>query len=99
MAESTVFLQPLYDKVLVRVLDAEEKVGSIIIPKSAQEKPVFGEIVAVGHGVPEKDGQLRALFVKPGQKVAFQKYAGQEVEIGSQMYTVLSEQEILGILQ
>ncbi|MDW8245817.1 MAG: co-chaperone GroES [Sandaracinaceae bacterium] len=93
-------LRPLYDRVLVRRVKEEEKTkGGIIIPDTAKEKPIEGEVVAVGSGKVLEDGRLRALDVKPGDRVLFGKYAGTEVKIDGEEHLILREDEILGIIE
>ncbi|MBH1989089.1 MAG: co-chaperone GroES [Myxococcaceae bacterium] len=91
--------KPLNDRVLVKRLEAEEKIGGIFIPDSAQEKPMQGLIVAVGEGKYTENGALRPLEVKEGQIVFFRKYAGSEVTVDGIEHMILREDEILAILQ
>lgn len=93
-------VRPLYDRVLVRRVQEEEKTkGGIIIPDSAKEKPAEGEVVAVGSGKLSDDGKLRALEVKKGDRVLFGKYSGNEIKIDGQEHLILKEDEILGVLE
>ncbi|MBI2236272.1 MAG: co-chaperone GroES [Magnetospirillum sp.] len=91
--------RPLHDRVLVKRLDAEEKTaGGIIIPDTAKEKPMQGEVVAVGSGTRGDDGKLVALDVKAGDRILFGKWSGTEVKIDGQELLIMKESDILGIL-
>jgi chaperonin GroES len=91
--------RPLHDRVLVRRLEAEEKsAGGIIIPDSAQEKPAEGEIVSVGEGVRDDDGDRVPLDVKAGDRVLFGKWSGTEVNVAGEDLLIMKESDILGIL-
>ncbi|WP_096704709.1 co-chaperone GroES [Magnetospirillum sp. 15-1] len=91
--------RPLHDRVLVKRLDAEEKTaGGIIIPDTAKEKPMQGEIMAVGSGTRGDDGKLVALDVKAGDRVLFGKWSGTEVKIDGVDLLIMKESDILGIL-
>jgi len=88
-------ITPLHDRVLVRRLEEKETVkGGIIIPDSAKEKPQEGEVVAVGNGRREK-GELIPLDVKPGDRILFGKYSGNDIKIDDEEYMILKEDEIL----
>jgi len=92
-------LRPLGDRVLVKRIDSEEKTkGGIIIPDSAKEKPLEGEIVAVGSGRTFDNGQMKPMSVKVSDRVLFAKYAETEVKLEGQSYLLLREDDILGIL-
>lgn len=92
-------LRPLYDRVLVKRLEAEQKTaGGIILPNSAQEKPQEGEIIAVGQGVRGDNGAFVALDVKIGDRVLFAKWGGTEVKIDGQDLIIMKEFDILGVL-
>jgi chaperonin GroES len=92
--------RPLHDRVVVRRLTAEEKTaGGIIIPDTAQEKPMEGEIVAAGPGARNEAGQLVPLEVKAGDRILFGKYSGAETKIEGEEYLVLKEDEILAVLE
>ena len=95
------FLRPLHDRILVKVAPAKESsVGGIIIPDSAKEKPVEGEVVAVGNGTLLKDGAVRPLDVKVGDRVLFSKYAGTEVKFGDKAdHLILREEDVFGVLR
>ena len=91
--------RPLHDRVLIRVLDSEEKTsGGIIIPDTAKEKPSEGEVVAVGPGIINKDGKRNPLEVKPGDKILFSKYSGDEVKIDGKDLMIIKEEDVIGIL-
>ncbi|MDR1335180.1 MAG: co-chaperone GroES [Holosporaceae bacterium] len=97
---NTVNFTPLKDKVLIKRLDQEEtSPGGIIIPDTAKEKPVEGEILAVGPGSCDEKGNIHALDVKVGDRVLFAKWGGSEVKIEGEEYIILKESDILGILQ
>ena len=92
--------KPLRDNVLLRRLEAaEEKIGSIIVPDSAREKPLTAEVIAVGAGEILKDGSRQAPEVKPGQHVLIGKYTGSEVKLDGEDYIIAHEKEILGIVE
>ena len=92
-------LRPLYDRVLVKRIDAETTTkGGLIIPDNAKEKPLEGEVVAVGNGKVLEDGTVRALTVKQGDRVLFAKYAETEVKVGGDTLLLLREDDLLGIL-
>jgi chaperonin GroES len=89
-------ITPLHDRVLVRRLEEKETVkGGIIIPDSAKEKPQEGEVIAVGAGKINDKGDRIALDVKPGDKVLFGKYSGNDIKIDDEEYMILKEDEIL----
>jgi chaperonin GroES len=91
--------RPLHDRVVVRRLKAEEKTaGGIIIPDTAAEKPMEGEVIAAGAGARNETGAVVALDVKAGDRVLFGKWSGTEVKIDGEEYLVLREDEILAVL-
>ena len=91
--------RPLHDRVVVRRLTAEEKTaGGIIIPDTAQEKPMEGEVVAVGPGARNEQGQLVAMDVKAGDKILFGKWSGTEVKLGGEELLIMKESDIMGII-
>jgi len=93
-------VRPLHDRVIVRRLDEEEKsAGGIIIPDSAKEKPVEGEVVAAGKGKILENGDVRPLDVKAGDKVIFSKYAGTEIKIDGNELMMMREDDILGVIE
>ena len=92
--------RPLHDRVVVRRIEAEAKsAGGIIIPDTVKEKPQEGEVVAVGPGGRDEGGQLIRPEVKAGDKVLFAKYSGTEYKVDEIEYLILSEKDILGIIQ
>ncbi|HQT78350.1 MAG TPA: co-chaperone GroES [Rhodopila sp.] len=91
--------RPLHDRVVVRRITAEEKTaGGIIIPDTAKEKPMEGEIIAVGPGARNEQGQLVALDVKAGDRVLFGKWSGTEVKIDGEELLIMKETDIMGII-
>ncbi|AOF99708.1 MULTISPECIES: co-chaperone GroES [Blastomonas] len=91
--------RPLHDRVLVRRIEAEEKTaGGIIIPDAAKEKPSEGEVIAIGEGTRDEDGDRIALDVKVGDKILFGKWSGTEVKINGEDLIIMKESDILGIL-
>ena len=92
--------RPLHDRVVVRRLDAEEKSkGGIIIPDTAQEKPMEGEVVAAGPGTLNERGELRALDVKAGDRVLFGKWSGTEVKLDGEDVLILKESDLMGVIE
>lgn len=92
-------VRPLHDKVLIQRLDSEETTkGGIIIPDSAKEKPQEGKVIAVGNGRVLEDGSTKPLEVKKGDKILFSKYGGTEIRIDGEDYLILSEEEILAVV-
>ena len=92
--------RPLHDRVLVKPLDAEEKsAGGIIIPDTAQEKPMEGKIVAVGTGYKNDDGKVTPLDVKEGDTVLYGKFAGTEVRIDGADMLIVKESDILAVIE
>ena len=90
--------RPLHDRVLIKVLDSEEKTsGGIIIPDTTKEKPQEGEVVAVGPGAKNEDGKLTPMDVKNGDIVLFGKWSGTEVKIDGKEYSIMKESDIMGI--
>ncbi|MBX2861833.1 MAG: co-chaperone GroES [Vampirovibrio sp.] len=93
-------IKPLGDRVVLEVLDdTEQSAGGIYIPDTAREKPIKGKVVAVGPGKTLESGQREAMSVKEGETVLFAKYGGTEVKFGNQEYKILSEKDILGIVE
>ncbi len=91
--------RPLHDRVLVRRAEAETKTaGGIIIPGTAEEKPSEGEIVAVGNGYVNDNGDVRSLDVKAGDKVIFSKWAGTEITIEGEELMVMKESDVIGVI-
>ena len=96
----TTKLRPLYDRVLVKRLDGKEKTeGGLFIPDSAKEKPMEGEIIAVGNGRLLENGTHRPVSVKVGNRVLFAKYAETEVKLNNESYLLLKEDDLLGVLE
>lgn len=91
--------RPLHDRVVIRRLESEEKTkGGIIIPDTAKEKPMEGEVIAVGSGARAEDGKLIALEVKAGDRVLFGKWSGTEVKIDGEDFLIMKESDIMGII-
>ena len=92
-------ITPLHDRVIVKPAPAEEKTaGGIIIPDAAKEKPQEAEVIAVGTGKRDDDGKLIAFTVKVGDKVLVSKYGGTEVKVEGESFTIMREDDILGII-
>ena len=92
--------RPLHDRVLIRRVEAEEKTaGGIIIPDTAKEKPMEGEVVAVGPGARGEDGKIQPLDVKSGDRVLFGKWSGTEVKLDSEDLIIMKESDIMGIIE
>ena len=93
-------LRPLNDRVVVKRVEEEQKTaGGIIIPDTAKEKPIQGEVVAVGNGKVMEDGSRRALDVKAGDKVLFGKYAGTEIKVGGEELLIMREDDIVAVVE
>ncbi len=93
-------VRPLYDRILIKRLETEEKTkGGIIIPDTAKEKPQEGKVVALGKGKLLDDGSTKALDVKVGDKVLFSKYGGTDITIDGEDFLILREEEILAIIE
>ncbi|MBY0385410.1 co-chaperone GroES [bacterium] len=96
---STEKIRPLHDRILVRRMKEDEKTaGGIIIPDTAKEKPQKGEVIATGKGRVNEDGKVFPLEVKAGDKVLFSKYAGTDLKFGTEDYLMITENDVLGIL-
>ena len=92
--------RPLHDRVVVKRLEAEEKtIGGIIIPDTAKEKPMQGQIIAAGPGARNEQGQIVALDVKAGDKILFGKWSGTEVKIDGEELLIMKESDIMGIVE
>jgi chaperonin GroES len=92
--------RPLHDRVVVKRLEAEEKtIGGIIIPDTAKEKPMQGEIIAAGPGARNEQGMIQALDVKAGDKILFGKWSGTEVKIDGEELLIMKESDIMGIIE
>jgi chaperonin GroES len=93
-------IRPLHDRVIVkRIEEGKTSPGGIVIPDSAAEKPIQGEIVGVGNGKILENGEVRALAVKKGDKILFGKYSGTEVKIDGDELLVLREDDIMGVIE
>ncbi len=93
-------IRPLHDRVLVRRLESDKKTpGGIVVPDTAAEKPMEGEVVAVGNGKLLDNGELRALVVKAGDQILFGKYSGTEVKVDGEELIVMREDDIMGIVE
>ena len=93
-------IRPLHDRVVIKRMEEERTTaGGIVIPDSAAEKPIRGEVVAVGHGKILENGDVRPLDVKAGDKVLFGKYAGTEVKVESEDLLVMREEDIMGVIE
>lgn len=91
--------RPLHDRVLVKRIDSEEKTaGGIIIPDSAQEKPMEGEVVAIGTGMRTEDGKVIPLDVKSGDRILFGKWSGTEVKLNMEDLLIMKESDIMGVI-
>ena len=91
--------RPLHDRVLVRRVDSENRTaGGIIIPDTAKEKPMEGEVIAVGAGVRREDGSLQPLDVRAGDSILFGKWSGNEVKMDGEDLLIMKESDILGII-
>ncbi len=92
-------IRPLHDRVIVKRVKEEEKTkGGIIIPDTAKEKPIEGEVLAVGNGKILEDGKVRKLDVKVGDRILFGKYSGTDIKIEGVEHLILREDEILGVI-
>lgn len=92
-------IKPLFDNVLIKPLEAQEKTASgIILPDTAKEKPQMGLVMAVGEGSHDKEGKLVPMTVKVGQKVMYKKWGGNEVKVGSEEWTIVEQKDILAVL-
>ena len=93
-------LKPLGDRIIAKALSAEEVTpGGIVLPESAQEKPLEGEVIAIGPGAQLDSGKIKPMDVKPGDKVIYGKYAGTEVKVGKEEYIILRQEDILAIIE
>jgi len=93
-------IRPLHDRVVVRRIEEEKtSAGGILIPDTAAEKPMTGEVLAIGNGKLQDSGELRALDVKVDDKVLFGKYSGTEVKVDNQDILVMREDDIMGVIE
>ena len=92
-------VRPLHDRLIIQRLDeGEQKVGGIIIPDSAKEKPQQGKVIAAGNGKSNDDGKRIPLDVKAGDLILFGKYSGQEIKLEGEDYLIMREDEVLGVI-
>ena len=92
--------RPLHDRIVLRRVVAEQKtLGGIIIPDTAQEKPIEGEVLAVGPGLRDDEGRLIGLEVRPGDRVLFGKWSGTEVKLDGEDLLIMKESDVMGIVQ
>ncbi|MFN3198080.1 MAG: co-chaperone GroES [Bradymonadia bacterium] len=93
-------IRPLYDRIIVKRVEAEEKTkGGLIIPDTAKEKPIEGEIIAVGNGKVLDDGSVRSLEVQKGDRILFGKYSGTEIKLDGEEHLILREDEVLAVVE
>jgi chaperonin GroES len=93
-------IRPLHDRIIVRRLEEERKsAGGIVIPDTAKEKPIQGQVLAVGKGRILENGEVRPLDVKTGDKVLFGKYSGTEVRVNDEELVVMREEDIMGVIE
>ncbi len=99
MATTDVNIRPLHDRILIRRMKEDEKTaGGLYIPDTAKEKPQKGEVVATGNGRVNEDGKVFPLEVKKGDKVLFSKYAGTDLKLGTDEFLMITEADVLGII-
>ena len=92
-------VRPLHDRIIVqRIEESEQKIGGIIIPDTAKEKPQQGKVIAVGAGKVNEDGKRNALDVKAGDLILFGKYSGQEIKLDGEEYLIMREDEVLAVI-
>jgi len=93
-------VRPLHDRIIVqRIEEGEQKVGGIIIPDTAKEKPQQGKVIAAGAGKVNEDGKRNALDVKAGDLILFGKYSGQEIKLDGEEYLIMREDEVLAVIE
>jgi chaperonin GroES len=93
-------VRPLHDRLIVqRLEEGEQKVGGIIIPDTAKEKPQQGKVIAAGNGKSKDDGKRIPLDVKAGDKILFGKYSGQEIKLDGEEYLIMREDEVLAVIE
>ena len=93
-------VRPLHDRIIVqRIEEGEQKIGGIIIPDSAKEKPQQGKVIAAGAGKAKDDGKRVALDVKAGDLILFGKYSGQEIKLDGEEYLIMREDEVLAVIE
>jgi chaperonin GroES len=99
-SKTDVSIRPLRDRILVKRVEAEEKTkGGIILPDTAKEKPQEGKVVAVGTGRIDDHGKKIELTVKPGDRILFGSYAGNEIKIGGDEFLIMREEEVFGVIE
>jgi chaperonin GroES len=92
--------RPLHDRVVVRRVEQEEKTaGGIIIPDTAKEKPMEGEVIAVGSGARGEDGKVQAMDVKAGDRILFGKWSGTEIKLDGEELLIMKESDIMGVIE
>ena len=92
-------VRPLHDRIIVqRIEEGEQKIGGIIIPDTAKEKPQQGKVIAAGAGKVNEDGKRNALDVKTGDLILFGKYSGQEIKLDGEEYLIMREDEVLAVI-
>ncbi len=93
-------VRPLHDRIIVqRIEEGEQKIGGIIIPDTAKEKPQQGKVIAVGNGKTRDDGTRQPLDVKSGDTILFGKYSGQEIKLDGEEYLIMREDEVLAVIE
>ena len=93
-------IRPLQDRIIVKRVEEETMTkGGIIIPDSAKEKPLQGQVIAVGNGKVLEDGKVRPLDIKAGDRILFSKYAGTEIKIDGEEHLIMREDDILGVIE
>ena len=93
-------VRPLHDRLIVqRLEEGEQKIGGIIIPDTAKEKPQQGKVIAAGSGKTKDDGKRIPLDVKAGDKILFGKYSGQEIKLDGEEYLIMREDEVLAVIE
>ena len=93
-------VRPLHDRIIVqRLEEGEQKVGGIIIPDTAKERPQQGTLIAAGHGKANDAGKRVPLDVKPGDRILFSKYSGQEIKLDGQEYFIMKEDDVLAVIE
>src|SRR6266699_99323 len=93
-------VRSLHDRIIVqRIEEGEQKIGGIIIPDSAKEKPQQGKVIAAGNGKVKDDGKRIALDVKAGDRILFGKYSGQEIKLEGQEYLIMKEDDVLAVIE
>ena len=99
VSQNPMKFRPLHDRVVIRRLNAEKTVGDIIIPDTAQEKPMEGDVIAAGPGARNEQGEIVALEVKSGDRILFGKWSGTEVKLDGEELLIMKESDIMGIIE